>query len=202
MGDVGKTVGGHEEMRLIKSWSKKIAEMLVMVIMSVVLTLGIVTAYMQQLIGATRQNTATTTALTWREVWDGVRQLPQTLDVSRRSSVPSSATPTTESSPSAGMPEGGDIPAMAPSTEGDPLFSEAQISAMRSQLTPADQEQMVQLLLGRIPMDQALRFSQSFEGGLTWTELTDLSQALTKVLTPAEYERVIRILLKVVPRAE
>lgn len=200
---LAKQSGGHEEMRWIKSWSKKIAEMLVMVIMSVVLTLGIFTAYMQHLIGSTRQNTATTTALTWREVWDGVRQLPQTLDVSRRSSVPSPATPTTtESAPSAGTPEGGDIPAMAPSTEGEPLFSEAQISAMRSQLTPADQEQMVQLLLGRIPMDQALRFSQSFEGGLTWAELTDLSQALTKVLTPAEYERVIRILLKVVPRAE
>lgn len=189
-------------MRWIKSWSKKVAEMLVMVIMSVVLTLGIVTAYMQQIIGATRQNTATTTALTWREVWDGVRQLPQTLDLSKRSVAPSVATPNKENTPSAGALEGGDIPAMASSTEGEPLFSEAQISAMRSQLTPADQEQMVQLLLGRIPMDQALRFSQSFEGGLTWTELTDLSQALTQVLTPAEYERVIRILLKVVPRAE
>ncbi len=200
---LAKQLGGHEEMRWIKSWSKKIAEMLVMVIMSVVLTLGIVTAYMQHLIGSTRQNTATTTALTWREVWDGVRQLPQTLDLSKRSAAPSPAMPRTESTPSAGTPEaGGDIPAMAPSVEGEPLFSEAQISAMRSQLTPADQEQMVQLLLGRIPMDQALRFSQSFEGGLTWTELTDLSQALTQVLTPAEYERVIRILLKVVPRAE
>jgi hypothetical protein len=93
------------------------------------------------------------------------------------------------------------MPVMVSESE-QPILSTEQIAWIKSGISSTEQKQLLEVLLGKFSMEQAVQWSRLFEQGLTWSELVALSDRLRADLTQQQYEHVIRTLSAAAIRAQ